>query len=68
MKAGGTITNGRKECPKCGRKGVGFAPHPHAFGYKDYARARCRYCAAIFRLNGDPFAPAFHSQFNGSKE
>lgn len=41
---------GRVPCPSCRRKGVGFADHPHAFGYKDYTRARCRYCGKIFRI------------------
>jgi hypothetical protein len=44
------LGKGRAVCPKCGRKGLGYARHPHAFGYKDYDRASCRYCNAFFRL------------------
>lgn len=43
------LSRGRAVCPKCGRKGVGYAGHPHAFGWKDYTRATCRYCKASFR-------------------
>lgn len=46
----GDLQSGRAKCPKCGRKGVGYAPHAHALGYKDYDRARCRYCRAVFRV------------------
>lgn len=42
------LQRGRAVCPKCGKKGVGYAPHPHAFGYKDRDRAVCRYCNARF--------------------
>lgn len=34
----------RTPCPKCKRKGLRHPGHPHAFGYKDYARIECRYC------------------------
>lgn len=44
------LKSGRAVCPRCGRRGLGFAPHPHAFGWKDYGRARCRYCYARFKL------------------
>lgn len=40
----------RQPCPKCGRKGVGYASHPHAFGYKEYSKADCRYCGARFMM------------------
>jgi hypothetical protein len=40
----------RLPCPKCKRKGVGYAPHPHAFGWKDYGRASCRYCHTVFKI------------------
>lgn len=36
-------------CPKCKRKGVGWADHAHAYGRKDYTRATCRYCRATFK-------------------
>jgi hypothetical protein len=45
-----TLQGGRVVCPKCGGKGVGYAPHAHAFGWKDYSRARCRYCKARFKV------------------
>lgn len=44
------LHSGRLKCPKCGRRGVGYANHPHAFGYKDYSRAKCRYCATYFKI------------------
>ena len=44
------LLTGRVECPKCGKKGVGYAPHPHAIGYKDYSKTQCRYCRAIFKV------------------
>lgn len=47
------LQSGRVECPACGRKGVGYAPHPHAFGYKDYTKARCRYCHKTFEVGDD---------------
>lgn len=40
----------RGECPACTRKGVGFAPHAHAQGWKEYGKARCRYCRAVFTV------------------
>lgn len=43
------LRTGRVKCPECGKKGCGFAPHPHAMGgWKDYDKARCRYCGATF--------------------
>ena len=44
------LGGGREICPKCNRKGLGFAPHPHAFGWKDYGRAKCRYCNSFFSV------------------
>lgn len=44
------LQSGRVPCPKCGRKGVGFALHPHAYGWKDYNNAKCRYCDARFKV------------------
>jgi len=38
-------------CPKCGGIGLSYCDHPHAFGYKDYDRLRCRKrktCGASF--------------------
>ena len=36
-------------CPKCNRKGLNWADHPHAFGWKDYERCGCRFCKARFK-------------------
>lgn len=44
------LIKGREVCPKCKKKGVGYAGHAHAFGQKDYNRGRCRYCKAGFTL------------------
>ena len=44
------LKGGRVECPSCKRKGVGFAAHAHALGWKDYERASCRYCHKVFRI------------------
>lgn len=44
------VSKARAICPKCNKKGVGYARHPHAFGYKDYSRLSCRYCKAIFTM------------------
>lgn len=35
-------------CPKCGRRGLHFADHPHALGFKDYGTIECRFCHARF--------------------
>lgn len=40
----------KKPCPKCGRKGLRYADHPHAFGWKDYSRMTCRFCRAYFTV------------------
>ena len=45
----GLVRSARAKCPKCGKKGMGYAGHPHAFGYKDYTRLLCRYCHARFK-------------------
>jgi predicted nucleic-acid-binding Zn-ribbon protein len=39
-----------QQCPKCGKKGLRYADHPHAQGWKDYNRAVCRFCGATFRV------------------
>jgi len=44
------LHKGRMKCPVCGKKGVGFADHAHAFGWKDYGRAYCRYCGKTFKI------------------
>ena len=36
------------KCPNCGKKGLNYANHPHAFGYKDYDKIVCRYCQKRF--------------------
>ena len=36
------------ECPNCGKKGLAYANHPHAQGWKDYDHITCRYCHASF--------------------
>jgi uncharacterized Zn-finger protein len=43
------LQRGRAICPSCGKKGVGYAAHPHAFGHKDYSRVSCRYCRKRFK-------------------
>lgn len=45
-------------CPKCGKKGLHYASHPHAQGWKDYERAVCRYCGERFKIKEmQPAAP-----------
>ena len=39
-----------RPCPKCNRKGLHFADHPHAFGWKDYDRVVCRFCKERFKI------------------
>lgn len=39
----------KQKCPKCGRKGLHYADHPHALGWKDYATVTCRFCHARFK-------------------
>ncbi len=36
------------KCPKCGKKGLHYAKHPHAYGWKNYDKVSCRYCEARF--------------------
>ena len=43
------VLKGRGKCPACGKKGLGVANHPHAFGHKDYGRFICRYCKKVFK-------------------
>lgn len=47
-----------KPCPKCGRKGLNYAPHPHAFGWKDYGHVKCQYCGGSFKLKPRPMRDA----------
>ena len=51
------LGRGRAKCPKCGKKGLGYAMHAHAFGFKDYDRFRCRYCKKTFKRK-EPKPPA----------
>lgn len=44
------LHRGRVKCPACGRRGMGYANHPHAFGHKDLDKAQCRYCRKTFRI------------------
>ena len=37
-------------CPKCKKKTLAYANHPHAQGYKDTNRIRCRSCGKVFTL------------------
>ena len=39
-------------CPACGRKGLHYADHPHAAGWKDYSRLVCRFCDKRFIAPG----------------
>lgn len=48
------LGRGRATCPACERKGLGYAAHPHAFGWKDYDRASCRYCRKTFKIRRAP--------------
>ena len=38
------------KCPKCGRKGLHHPDHAHAYGWKEYSKAECRFCHARFRV------------------
>lgn len=38
------------KCPACGKKGLHYANHPHAQGYKDISAAVCRFCGKRFKL------------------
>lgn len=51
------LSKGRLPCPKCARKGVGYAMHAHAYGWKDYDKAICRYCRARFNVGSKPKNP-----------
>ena len=40
-------------CPKCGKVGLRYPPHPHAFGHLDHERLVCRRpksCGARFSV------------------
>lgn len=39
------------KCPKCGKKGLHYANHPHAFGWKDYSAIECRFCNTKFNAS-----------------
>ena len=39
------------KCRKCGRKGLHHPDHAHAYGWKEYSKAECRFCHARFRVN-----------------
>ena len=38
------------KCPKCGRKGLHHPDHTHAYGWKEYSKAVCRFCNARFNV------------------
>lgn len=40
-------------CPNCGKKKLFYAAHPHAFGWKDFEKAWCRVCGAIYSTRGE---------------
>lgn len=48
------------KCPKCGKKGINYDDHAHAFGYKDYGFVRCRYCRS--RWKAEKFAAWYNAQ------
>lgn len=48
------IRKGNKyPCPKCGGEGMVYPSHPHAFGYKDSERVKCRKrkCGAVYKAD-----------------
>lgn len=47
------VYKGRAKCPGCGKKGLGFANHAHAYGHKDYSRFSCRYCGKVFKKKNE---------------
>jgi uncharacterized Zn-finger protein len=49
-----SLRSGRVVCPACGKKGLGYAAHPHAYGWKDYSYAVCRYCQKRFAVKQKP--------------
>lgn len=49
-----------KPCPKCGKKTMRVANHPHAFGYKDTTRVNCWSCHGTF--NAEKYAQWLNSQ------
>ena len=46
------LQKGREKCPKCSRKGLGYAQQPHVISYRCRVidKATCRYCKASFRI------------------
>lgn len=49
------LSAGRDVCPKCMRKGLGYARHPGAYNVRLHNRATCRYCHATLpvTIEGD---------------
>jgi len=41
-----------KRCPLCRKRALDYAMQewPHMHGQRDYSRARCRECRAVFRV------------------
>ena len=37
-------------CLECGKKGLHYANHPHARGWKDYGYVVCRFCHTRFKV------------------
>lgn len=44
----------KQPCPKCGKKGLHYGNHPHAYGFKDYSRIVCRFCKSKFKPKETP--------------
>jgi DNA-directed RNA polymerase subunit RPC12/RpoP len=42
------------KCPDCGKKGLRYADHPHAYGWKNYNKINCRYCGVSHRTPNIP--------------
>jgi hypothetical protein len=39
-----------RPCQKCGKLGLDYCNHPHAAGYKDSTRVRCRFCKTTYKI------------------
>lgn len=50
MPTKGTLKNGRRECPKCHKAGLGYANNPEKPWYKMMELARCRFCRTMFSV------------------
>lgn len=37
-------------CPNCGRRGLYHPRHPHAFTFKEYDKAQCRFCHKTYKI------------------